>query len=402
MAEFKVKTGRLDSAVGNLETYAAQLSQINTEITSIKNDLGFKIRSSVQIGSKLNNISGDVIKEQRVMKKMSSSLSSIAIKYNSVENSIYNNATGLKSIGNAFSTNVSESTGEKKSTVKKEEQNEPFKWNLLSFLQNEIGKIGTIGSWTTAVWKNIVAKDKKDKDKARVGLVKCAVDTVGKVVGVVSKGGSKANWRDFFLGTGNVTDKLEESWKETQITLESVLGVKSFKSFRTTTKTAWSNGWKEFSFSNAEKISSKIKVGAKWAGTLLSGVTNFIGNIDEQKKSNGAMSNRRVAEETVTETVIDVAKGIALGALATGAIVTFAPALATGAAGALVVGGATVAASWGLDLLAGGITHKFTGEQKNFTEAVSDFLLNNIFDPLVDKIGAKVTANKGVTVAWAH
>lgn len=44
-----------------------------------------------------------------------------------------------------------------------------------------------------------------------------------------------------------------------------------------------------------------------WDVGLITGVTNFFGNIQEQKEANGEMSTGRVLAETVTETAVDLA-----------------------------------------------------------------------------------------------
>ena len=129
--------------------------------------------------------------------------------------------------------------------------------------------------------------------------------------------------------------------------------------------------FKGYSFKNATNVGSKIKVATKWAGTGLSAVTNFISNKEEQKKNPG-MSNARVVSETVVETAIDVG----VGALATAG----ATALLGAAAPAVAVGAVAVGAVWAVNTATEVITAHFWGEdnKKNLTEFASDAIIDGV------------------------
>ena len=105
---------------------------------------------------------------------------------------------------------------------------------------------------------------------------------------------------------------------------------------------------------------------AAWAGVALTGVSNLFSNFDEQKKSNGKMSNARVAAETISETAIDTVVTYG-GAAVVGAAIT----AATGVVAApVVVAAATGVAVAGIN--AG--VEALTG--KSATEWVSDAILD--------------------------
>lgn len=86
------------------------------------------------------------------------------------------------------------------------------------------------------------------------------------------------------------------------------------------------------------------KAVASWGAVLVTGISNFSSNKEEQTNSNGAMSTGRVWAETVTETVIDTAltygTGAVVGAAVTAAIGTVAApgVIVVAASGAIIAG----------------------------------------------------------------
>lgn len=105
---------------------------------------------------------------------------------------------------------------------------------------------------------------------------------------------------------------------------------------------------------------------AAWAGVALTGVTNAIGNVKEQKESNGTMSKGRVVAETISETAIDTI--ITYGS---SAVVGAAITAATGVVAAPVV--VAVATGVGIAAINAGV-ESLTG--KSATEWASDFILD--------------------------
>lgn len=105
----------------------------------------------------------------------------------------------------------------------------------------------------------------------------------------------------------------------------------------------------------------KISVGAKWAGAALSVVSSAF---DNYKEYSGDITNPRFIKETVGEAAVGIGTGIVLTAAAT--------ALLPAAAPGVVVGAATVAASWGLDY----ISKKYL-DKDGFNDAVADLFLDS-------------------------
>lgn len=123
------------------------------------------------------------------------------------------------------------------------------------------------------------------------------------------------------------------------------------------------------SFSDYTGANGVGKAVCSWAGILFSGVTNYFSNREEQKKSNGTMSDERVIIETVTETVVDtVVMGVAKGAM-TALVGTAIATTAPFAAAPVVVAAVTEVAFWGIDAA----VEYFTGQ--GITEWVSDGLI---------------------------
>lgn len=60
---------------------------------------------------------------------------------------------------------------------------------------------------------------------------------------------------------------------------------------------------------DAKGINSKAAMGAFWGGVCIDGVANWYSNKEEQARSNGTMSDERVAAETITETAIGAVMG---------------------------------------------------------------------------------------------
>lgn len=93
----------------------------------------------------------------------------------------------------------------------------------------------------------------------------------------------------------------------------------------------------------AAKRASKIAVGAAWASLALSGIQNFNDNF---KEFDGDLNSKRMYEETIVETAIDVGKGAAIGVLGALAVGASAPVWAAGVAAVGITSVCDVAVEW--------------------------------------------------------
>lgn len=123
---------------------------------------------------------------------------------------------------------------------------------------------------------------------------------------------------------------------------------------------------------------------AAWAGVALTGISNAFSNIDEQKASNGTMSNGRVIAETISETAIDTVVTYAGTAVVGAAITAVTGVVAAPVVVAVVTGIAIAGINAGVEALTG----------KSATEWVSDAILDTasaVGSAVAD--GAKAVAN---------
>lgn len=133
---------------------------------------------------------------------------------------------------------------------------------------------------------------------------------------------------------------------------------------------------------DAKGINSKAAMGAFWGGVCIDGVANWYSNKEEQARSNGTMSDERVAAETITETAIGAVMGhgseIVVGAAVTA---TLGTAAAPGVV-VIAISGAVVAGfNTGVKAL--------TGETA--TEWASDMILDT-GENIIDSVGNAIAA----------
>ena len=105
---------------------------------------------------------------------------------------------------------------------------------------------------------------------------------------------------------------------------------------------------------------------AAWAGVALTGISNAFSNLEEQKASNGTMSNGRVVAETISETVIDTAATYGGTAIVGAAITAATGVVAAPVVVAVATGVAIAGINTGVKALTG----------KSATEWVSDAILD--------------------------
>lgn len=122
---------------------------------------------------------------------------------------------------------------------------------------------------------------------------------------------------------------------------------------------------------------------AAWAGVVLTGVSNWYSNKDEQKASNGTMSTGRVVAETITETAIDTVVAYAGTAVVGAAITAATGVVAAPVAVAVATGVAIAGINAGVKACTG----------KTATEWASDLILDTA-SAVCDSVanGAKAVA----------
>ena len=197
------------------------------------------------------------------------------------------------------------------------------------------------------------------------------VDTGVNIFSFLSS--AKKTWRNYKMIGNAVGVKKSTTWW-----FKNVTGVKPLG--RSSTASTWIKRFgnnltnKTSPFASQLKSIGKDFTGANgvgkavssWGTVALTGVVNFFGNKQEQKESNGIMSDGRVVAETITETAIDTA--ITLGASAVvGAAVA--------ACSTVALPGVVVTAAAGL-VIAGVNAGIKACTGKTATEWVSDAILD--------------------------
>lgn len=226
-----------------------------------------------------------------------------------------------------------------------------------------LGKAGFFGGITSAVVSLFTNKDSG------------ASGTVSSLKNLSSIAKTASKWYD----SNKKLNKLSRMGKKyaDNIRHKRLFGLNDIKSNMANGQWSRAGKWGERFKANFKAYGSPIddfKAGgskAVWAGLGigLDLASNGFGNYDEYKR--GEISGGRAFAETVTETVVDTYKDWLIGAAVAATITA-----TVGSAPVLVVGAATVAVSAGLDWVTKKITYAVSGEEKGFTEAVSDLILD--------------------------
>lgn len=246
----------------------------------------------------------------------------------------------LESCADTYKATEKELTGSQKVTVK---------WADL--ILGGVGGFGSIGKSTAGIVKGIRDIADKKYGKGAANIAKGLFDGASQYISGKEK---KDSWTKLLFGVG----KSGESAKSASE------GVKTGWWSRFTKKMQ-DNVDDFFPGKNATGLKAAKSI-TKWAGVALTGLVNGFSNYEEHGGFTG-----RFWEETITETAIDVVKGVAVGA-ATAALLGPGVPAAIAAAGVI----------WVADL----VTQKVTGGEKGFTEAVSDFFWDKVANPIANTV----------------
>lgn len=365
MPTIKVSTSRLGNYESDMQGILSRVNSITNQFNSVSRNLDWDIRAASNINSRLSGISRELSAEYRGINGMKNYLGTARAKYDAVEKK--NSGRNLKNENSGNGGGMASWQINKDNLLAKETgavgatSQTGYKPDWANGIFKTVARIGNVGSYAGSVYTLGKAISSGDSSKVTKGLISFSKD-------YISRFGSLASGS--YSGT-SVKQTLFGDWTKGGAvnSLFTTVGEATSATKGTIFKAAWAKELNAFSFKNATNVGSKIKVGTKWAGTALSGVTNLIGNIEEQKKTPG-MSNARVVSETVVETALDI--GIA-------AVVTAgATALIGAAAPAVVVGAATVGTIWAINTVTEAATARYWGEdnKKNFTELLSDGLID--------------------------
>ncbi len=348
MSSISVKWQSASSAVQMYGSQRTELSNVIASVRGVKSYRCMRGRNFSSIYSALDRVIARLEDEKNDIRILERAASDILNVYKTCENKVESQIKG---------TNLKEVNSTGGSGAGDKSQSE-----LIKLLLKILGKAGpagigisTIGKLLTADWADWVATTKNI-----VGGLKDINGIIGGVSGIIAKGAT-ASWKDW-VGVNNGLKNL--------LTVVPGGAVGPGAVFKNIFGNSLKNSF-DFKLPSGATTADKVKLGTKWAGVALSGITNLVENIDEHNEN--GIGWGRVAGETVIETATDVAVDAVIGAgvsAAAGAALTAAG--LTVSAPAVVIGAATVAVSWAANKGCEWVTEKFFGEKKDIGEVVAD------------------------------
>lgn len=384
--EIYVLLNKLDEAADECRNLANRLNQIDSRFNSLSRSIDCKIRSKSAITKYINTLSSQINNAEHTLQKHSSFFLNAKSTYLNAENSERYESEGLKNqlykgrgnTKNNFVNFESDKVIDKIKNLKfnfikdlisridVENASSSEKDNLLLKILLETAKgagyFGAILSFGSGIYNGILgivggentykltAKNIKTGSKAIKSLLKFSKDykNIGLIERAVGKGNTKAMWLDRFLG---LNDTLKSKASKA-----TAFGNRFKRNFGQSVK----NSFKDLGFKNGKAAGA-----LSWLAIVCDGVINYFNNQEEMKTD--GISKSRAWAETISETVIDFGKGVAIGAAVTAGL-----GAAIGSAPVVAVAAGTAAISVGLDY----VTKKFTNGEKGFTEFVSDGVLD--------------------------
>lgn len=401
MAGIKINPAGVMGSSSMAESAVRVVGTVSTGISTVKWGMDSRILSRYEIGTRLGNIQSTLLKLKGDIQKLHSTVNNGAVLYAGTENrivvmgrEIINDVTVKKRGGNAllfgFGVAVSgfgEGTGlfpggggnfggggscfGDEPAEEAGAAGKPFDWKVSNLVWRTAGKFGVMGKAISTVGKGI---SNKWDYKAVTSGAKNILSGAGEIASEIYK--ETPNYKESFWGKWKKGSAFKGLGVESKIGIEKGIGIGA-----DTVKQSLGKQLRDYSFKNAENVGEKIKVGTKWAGLFMTGVSKGIENYRDYK--DGKMTAGRAVAETITEKVVETGINMGATALATGA----AAALGLSAP-AVVVGGAAVAVVWGADLGCRALTRWLWGEEKGLTESVSDVILD----------GAKFVCDKAADI----
>lgn len=207
------------------------------------------------------------------------------------------------------------------------------------------------------------------------GIIGAGASGVISLARDIMTGGFTAKSVLSFLKSGaKVTEKVAGGFSKCSF---DWFGLNAAEGGRKTFAEALGDELGKYKWGDGAKTCDKIKVAAKWAGSILTVATTAYDNFTDTTENNSF--GRKVAE-TIGESVVKIGGGMLIGSVV-GTV------LSTVGAPALVVGGVTVVATWAINKTFEALTGK------DAAEAISDFVLDN-----ASAAAKKVTDAVGETV----
>ena len=290
------------------------LSTYKNVVQSVRNNCPGSGNTKRMLQNTLNSILNEMERERNIYNSISHVLEQNVSMYRTSEKNI---ATCQPGSSIKWSDTVDVVVGGKEEAT----EDSIFSWSDLWDIVGNAGVIGkaagAVGTIVTGDWtpENILTSSK------------FISDIIGDGTDIV-KGGTKVSWKTL-LGGEKALDGLQKgsAWK-TSMNQQLV---------------------DDLGFNGAASTADKVKVGAKWAGNILTFGLNALDNYEEFE-GQGTEGFIRGTKETIIETGVDIALGAAATAAVSAGLVALgvvgAPAVAVGVAAAGVTWAANAICKW--------------------------------------------------------
>lgn len=357
MAQFSANWTGMKQASASIKFMGNKLTFYNAMISLAENDFPFSDSINHQIKKAIKNERMKLSASTRKLERIGNAVSNSAKIYESTENKLVGAAKTATS-GDLISNLV------------------PGKINpnILLKLDSETNPETNYWEWKDT-WKVV----------DNFGIVGPIISAIG---GLVTGGVSPQTGLNAIKGVAKTVERVASNpsfdWK-TVLGLNSTITNKTSKSFFG----ALSEKINGLKMGNAKTVSSKVAVGARWAGNILTVLTTAYDNFIVNDENN--TTGRQIAE-TIGESAVKIGSTMLIGAGVTAAF-----AAAGVAAPVVVVGGITVGIGWAADQLC-----KHFNNGKDLAETVSDAVLD-LGETISENVGkAAKTVTDTVTGWWKN
>lgn len=338
MSSIRVNWQTASTAADAYGTYRQELSSAIGSVRSIRSYRCMSGGSFNSVYQALDRVVRQMEEEKDALRNLGDGLSEVLKNYQKYEGNV-----AAQIVGNALEEERVQTASGNGETASDS--------NILSDL---LSKLGIVGSAAVAVEK--ITKD--------WNVPKTVVDTGNTLLKFVGKNAAKVVYKD-----------TDTSWAE------YLLGLTKTSSGYTSL-TLPERFLSELGLIKPTTASDAIRLGTKWGGFILTGLSNFFENQQEFAGQEG--STGRMIAETAIETGADILIGSAVSAVVTHLAAAAVAGGLIAAGPAVVVGGAvTVGVVWGINAL----SEHFTGKD----------LAENVSDAVCD--GAEIVADKAKELA---
>lgn len=285
-----------------------------------------------------------------------------------------NLASAVKSTSSAFQKAEKSNAGSGKFALPAAATGSVAAAKAVSSSTSEVSSRGCAFKWTTKDTLKVFEKG---------GIIGSGIYAAGTLINDIRTGGVTAKTvLSMLKGGAGIVEKTAKGFSKNSfdwLGLNTSVVDTGRKSFGE----AMGDAVNKYSFGKATKVSDKVAVGAKWAGTVLTVATTGYDNFVNDTEGNS--TGRKIAE-TIGESAVKIGGGIVIGSIATAALsVVGAPAIVTGVV--------TVAATWAIDKAFEAVTGK------GAAEFISDTVLDSA-SKLATKVGSAAKKAGNAISGW--